>query len=330
MTDHHPDGRTSRRMLIQGGALLLLAGCTSRSDQAVPPIMPGARPTAATPRAASPVDVPGYVVLPGEVEAACKAAAVLALESALTWRGGASSMEAAQRRLGALGVPAAGIATVGRLLGQGAWSSFRVTYPQYGGLVADLTSASVMITGEQLLPDGPVVSSRSIIADVRLVRQAGAWAVTEVLVPDVPAASPQPSASAQAVLDNPRIALPGPARADVQAGLVDDRVLDLLTSMSSTWTLGVHVFRSGHPVNVFATERESNHTRGRAVDIWALDDVPVIAHDRADWQKAMEAAAALGASEIGGPKDLDGVRGRRPYFSDRVHQDHLHVGFDAA
>jgi hypothetical protein len=42
----------------------------------------------------------------------------------------------------------------------------------------------------------------------------------------------------------------------------------------------------------------------------------------------MEAAAAYGATEIGGPEDLDGETGRRPFFSDALHQDHLHLGFE--
>lgn len=330
MNDQRHAGRPPRRTFIQGGVLFLLASCTSPSFQGQPPNAPEVHPTTSTPPVASYVDVPPYAVLPGEVEAACKVAAVEALESLLTWRDGDSSREAAERRLSALGVPGAGLATVSRLLGRRSWSSFRVIYPQYGGLAADLNSASVMITGEQLSPGGPVVSRTSLIADVRLLRQANVWGVKEVLLPDVPAATSQPTSSARAVLDNARIALPAPARADVEAGLVDDRVLNMLTSMSETWKLSVHVFSSGHPHNVFGTERQSNHTLGRAVDVWALNDVPVIAHDKADWRTAMEAAAEYGATEIGGPIDLDSVRGRRPFFSDQVHQDHLHFGFGPA
>lgn len=38
----------------------------------------------------------------------------------------------------------------------------------------------------------------------------------------------------------------------------------------------------------------------------------------------MTAAAAAGSTEVGGPVDV----GPRPLFSDDVHQDHAHIGFD--
>ncbi|WKV15707.1 hypothetical protein LP422_23615 [Janibacter limosus] len=40
----------------------------------------------------------------------------------------------------------------------------------------------------------------------------------------------------------------------------------------------------------------------------------------------MEAAAGLGADEIGGPVDI-GSPGP-PYFTNDVHRDHLHVAFE--
>ena len=40
----------------------------------------------------------------------------------------------------------------------------------------------------------------------------------------------------------------------------------------------------------------------------------------------MQVAAGTGASQVGGPVDLDG--GGSQYFSDDTHSDHVHVGFD--
>ena len=36
------------------------------------------------------------------------------------------------------------------------------------------------------------------------------------------------------------------------------------------------VLRSGHPLHVFGTTRTSDHPRGRAVDVWALDHRPLV------------------------------------------------------
>lgn len=114
----------------------------------------------------------------------------------------------------------------------------------------------------------------------------------------------------------------------MESGVVDDRVLSMLTELAKRWKLHVLVLKSGHPRNVYPTKRVSNHTRGLAVDIWKINDIPVIEQGRSPWQAVMKAAAALGANEIGGPKDLDKGAGRKPYFTNAVHQDHLHLGFD--
>jgi hypothetical protein len=131
------------------------------------------------------------------------------------------------------------------------------------------------------------------------------------------------------VLEEKRLTLPAAAQADIKAGLIDDRILSLLKTLSQRWDLNVQVLKSGHPRNVFPTNRISNHTRGRAVDIWAIDGVPVIRAPRSSWRGLMMAAAERGANEIGGPADIDKVAGRPPYFTNAVHQDHVHIGFDA-
>lgn len=134
------------------------------------------------------------------------------------------------------------------------------------------------------------------------------------------------SAAARSVLANPRIRLPFAARADVRSGGIHDSVLHCLTALSAQHVLDVSVMKSGHPIYVFGTSRHSDHPRGRAVDIWAIDGYPVVrpAH-RALVLRVMRRAAELGPWQVGGPVDLDGA-GRR-FFSDRTHQDHIHLGF---
>ncbi|UER54298.1 hypothetical protein HJG43_06805 [Kineosporiaceae bacterium SCSIO 59966] len=334
----------SRRSLLWASSLGLLAGCSTAGTTApgrtvVPSAAPTSRPrpggdptpeptTPTRPAPPPPVDVPPYAVLPGEVEPACKVAAVRALEAALTWRDGPVGPDAARERVQGLGVHEGALRPLARLLDTTPWSSLKVTYPQYGGLVPEPGEASVMVVCEQLVPDDAAPAERSVTVDARLVRRNGTWEVTELLLSEPPAPAPQITDAARAVLANDRIVLPAAARRDVQAGLIDDLVLTMLSGLAQQWRLDVLVLSTGHPFNVFGTDRQSNHTRGRAVDIWALDGIPVIDQARAPWRAAMEAAAALGATEIGGPQDVDGVRGRRPYFSDLVHQDQLHLGFE--
>lgn len=341
-------GRLTRRGLLLAGLGGLLASCASQADGAdpggsAPPSSSGGsaspssssptaddapEPTETAPAVPAPLDVPPYTVLAGEVEPECKQAAVAAIAAALTWRDGASGPAAAVSRVGALGSPPEAVATLPALMGTAPWSSVEVTYPQYGGLVADPGSASVMVNAQQVLPGDGEVVRRPVTLDVRLSRRASGWRADEMLLAPAPLPAPRVSAAVSAVLAHDRVVLPEAARADLLAGLVDDVVASLLVQLAETWRLHVQVLSTGHPFTVFATDRQSNHTRGRAVDVWALDDIPVIDQARSPWRAFMEAAAAAGADEIGGPRDVDGVRGRKPYFSDDVHQDHVHVGFE--
>jgi hypothetical protein len=76
---------------------------------------------------------------------------------------------------------------------------------------------------------------------------------------------------------------------------------------------------------VFGTSRTSDHPLGRAVDVWALDSRPLVVpanHSLA--VSAMRFAVAHGSYNVGGPVRLGGSQ----FFSDRTHQDHIHLGFD--
>lgn len=310
----------SRRAVLRGtAAVVLLGGCSA-------PDLVGEE---ASPTPPAPVDVPPYTVLPGEVEPGCKIAAVRAVEAALTWRGGASSLTAGQERVTALGLSPDALTTVAPLYDNGAWSSVEITYPQYSGLLPDMMSAGVMVVANQLVP-GPVDATRqSITLDVRLTREADVWTTEQIILPATPSEATPPGAAVTALLAEERVRIPAAGQADLLAGTTHEPVARMLTELAIRWRLDVHVLRTGHPDNVFGSDRLSNHTRGRAVDIWAIDDVPVIDQSRAEWEAVMRAAAELGADEIGGPRDVDGVRGR-PYFTDAVHQDHLHLGFEPA
>jgi hypothetical protein len=182
---------------------------------------------------------------------------------------------------------------------------------QYGGLLD--TSASAL-----------VVTSAGTF-DVRLVQAAPRWRVTEIHPSQPGPAIGALSGSATRLLADARVILPPAALADVKSGLVHDTVLEALRALSQDHELTVSVMRSGHPLDVFGTTRPSDHPPGRAVDVWRIDGHPVVdpATPAALVDGVMRRAAALGAYNIGGPRQLSGPQ----FFSDRTHHDHVHLGF---
>lgn len=336
-----PPGWTSRRRpLLLGAAAAaaaLLTGCTADGDGAAPsttpaPPVPTPTPTPVPTPTPTPTPtlstVPAWQAGPGEVQPEIKLAATRFVELVGTWGLGEGDLEGAQARLGAEGIdPALAERSSDLRDDLAVAASVTVGYPQYGGLTP--TAASVMITTTQdLLLSSGDRTSRQSTADVRLGRAGpeSPWTVT-ALSPDRGApSSGQVSAAGQQVLDNPNLRLPAAAVRDVEQGRVDDGLLAILDGLSRDHVLDVQVFETGHPTNVFATGRPSRHSVGRAFDVWRIDDRPVA--DPSTPPELIEAvmrqASALGATEVGGPVDLDG--GGTSFFSDQVHQDHLHVG----
>ena len=78
--------------------------------------------------------------------------------------------------------------------------------------------------------------------------------------------------SAAALLANPRLQHYNPAwtRGDLQAGIVDARVIAALSWALERHTLGIWVFKTGHN-RLAASGNVSNHSYGRAVDIASVD-----------------------------------------------------------
>ncbi len=309
------------------GALPLLAACSTAARSG-----DGGRPGASESPSPSPTPAtwkPGqaYELLPGEVMPPCKRGATVALERALSW--GPDEPPVSPSAQGDQ-MTARFVREAQAYAGDHLASRVSVTYPQYGGISSDNRRAALIIAGTQTVADTPDLATRDVpfIVDVRMSRTgSGPW-VAERFLPARPAAARSLTTLESTVLAKESLRLPGPARADIASGAISPLVLRLMDSLSDRWTLDVLVLKSGHPYNVYETTRPSNHTLGRAVDIWAIDDVPVIDQRRAKWKDVMRAAAALGANEIGGPADLDKVTGRRPYFTNAVHEDHMHLGFD--
>ena len=201
----------------------------------------------------------------------------------------------------------------------------QVPVAQYGGILQDRASVLVVLDQWVRQPDGSV-RQRGTTLDVRLVAAEPQWTVTQVRPAAARRSFDEASAAAKRLLSDDRVVLPRAARRDVRSGVVDDVVLRALTTLSERHQLDVSVLRSGHPLRVFGTSRTSDHTVGRAVDVWALDGRSIVDLGGSPVvTRFLRAASDAGAYQIGGPVDLDDVAAR--YFADNTHQDHIHLGF---
>ncbi|UGQ56263.1 hypothetical protein LSF60_12800 [Rhodococcus pyridinivorans] len=199
-----------------------------------------------------------------------------------------------------------------------------VVYPQYGGLAPDTAAVIALVRQTLHTVSGPWI--RELVVDVRLARQSGGhWAVERLVAPTSLGPPRAMTDMAAAVLAEPRIILPGPARDDVSTGRVDTQLLAILHALSREFTVAIQVMHAGHVQTVYPTARVSNHAVGRAVDIREIDGRPVVARSDDDRVlRLMRRGAELGATEVGGPVDLNGLR--NGFFSDDVHRDHVHLG----
>lgn len=139
------------------------------------------------------------------------------------------------------------------------------------------------------------------------------------------------------VLALPGLTLSAPARADLESGLVDPRLVSVLAIAAGRFPIAVGVIRTGHSQCVGGGSRAerptcsvSNHWSYRGVDIVAVAGRPVSvangdARTLAEFLVALP--AALRPDEMGVPwAALDPLP---VVFSDAAHQDHIHLGWSA-
>ncbi|PZF81490.1 hypothetical protein [Jiangella anatolica] len=330
------DRRVGRRAFLAAAAAAVVAGCGA--DEPPPSDPPSPSPTPKQP--AGPASDPPLLTpdlpasapwQPGanEISPEVKVAAVRVLEALGTVPDGVPVSPAADRLTAAGAAPALeGFA--GPLLPPVAPAVAQLVYAQYGGL--ERTTASVMAIVKQTWADGDNLGERVVTVDVRLAKSGSGWAVTELRpvapVPDAAAGLTGPAAE---LAGSDRVQLPNAAVADLAGGIVDPRVVAALLQLAQAYQLSVSVFRNGHPENVFGTDRQSNHTRGRAVDIWAVDGRPIVSMAKDDpfLLDFLAAVRATGSDEIGAPVDPDGGPGG-DYFADDLHRDHVHLSFERA
>lgn len=142
-------------------------------------------------------------------------------------------------------------------------------------------------------------------------------------------------ASAVAVLANAAVTLSGSARADLESGVVDPRLVSVLAIAGRQHPLAVSVIRTGHSQCVGGGSRAerptcaiSNHWYGRGVDVAVVAGRPVTtanAAARALAEALLRLPADLRPDEVGVPwAALDPLPG---VFTGADHQDHIHLGW---
>ncbi len=283
-------------------------------------------------------EVRAYEVAQGEPAPEVKGTAARFLETVFTYGVGEGTPQKTRKRLHAEEASDTAVDDALPLLAEDAASAAQVIYPQLGGLTED--QASIMAVVELHLlqekpPRTPGLSSATRVIDLRLSRDEDEWQVSGIASlggepPDGGSTEdPGISDAAEDVLQSERIKLPDTARWDILTGEIDDRILQMMLALSAEHTISVAVLSTGHPTNVFDSSSVSNHIKGRAVDIWAIDGTTVsdLRDQGADntARALMELALDNGATEVGGPWAFDTSGGAT--FTDTVHEDHLHIGF---
>lgn len=342
-----PGRRIDRRAFLAACAGVagtsVLSACSSGSSPGLrdsPP--PGATPeSSAAPRSSGAASAEASVAAPatrvplpatrpwqpgaGETNEAVKLRAARTVEALYAWPDGGSGETAARTRLLALGVDPTLAGQAGRLLTTDSTAAVQVLVTQLADIVPSAASVVVVLRQWRVAANGQLLSDGTTI-EVRLALTSRGWTPTSIhpAVPAPPAAMLPPAVTA--LLINPRLRLPAAARGDLLSGLVSPGVVAAMTALARTHVLDVSVVRSGTPLLVLATSRRSDHSWGRAFDVWAIDGRPVLdPATRPLLDAVIREALALGAVSVGGPVDLDGARKRS--FTDAAHRDHVHLGF---
>lgn len=331
-----------RRAVLLGTGALVLGGCTSTpSSGASSPVVtstgsvvrvsasatPTPTPAASSSRAVTsllPATTP-WAADGNEIKGAVKLVATRLVEALGGWDPQGVGAAAARARVSAQGVDPGFVASVGAVVEGGVAARIQVIDAQYGGLLS--STASVLVpTRQWVVDEAGTVTERGWTFDVRLSSASPEWKVTAI-TPSDPGAAAAVGSLATQVLASTRILLPPASRADVASGQVHDSVLSAMLRLSQSYTLGISVIRSGHPLYVFGTSRLSDHPKGRAFDTWQINGLPVVsaATPRSLVTGFMTAVADLGSYNVGGPYQLSGGK----YFSDQTHHDHVHAGFSA-
>lgn len=333
------DRRTLLRLSAAG---LLLSACQRAGGDSALPGLPDLPAPSPSPLPSPPPPPEVYLPLQGESIPNGKRTAARFVQ-ALTTADDERTAEAAVARaldLTGTGFDADAVTARAAPLFTDLYSRGTILYPQVGGLVPnapEAKTAAVMVVARQVLTSRSGRTKDVVRTfDVRLAVQGGVWRVV-----DLPSVGGEPvdrpddlDPRAVRVLDDERVDLPDTARWDVHAGRVSLDLLDVLGAAARVAPVAVAVLQTSHPTNVFGTDRVSEHTQGRAVDIWRIGGRPLVQTGAASGparEVLRGAYADRRLSQAGSPfgSDLDGPRRRRS-FVNLVHKDHLHLAVKGA
>lgn len=314
----------NRRVVILLLAASLLTGCGGSAR----PAGTGTEPTKAPEQVANgPVATPltyeAYKPVAEEKYPNAKRLAARVAQRAITYARGSTAAEVARSVPGSDQDTRALARVIDPLVDPAMRSGGEVVYPQLSGVTA--TSLGAMVVVRQVLEDA--AGRRRVerrVLDVRLRRADGPWELDSIVsVGGERRTRPQRvSAAAGRVLDHDRITLSDSARWDVYRGAVDEALLRRLADLADQYPFSVSVLISGHPRNVWKTERRSAHTDGFAADIYAVGGRLVTRQQRpgSPAYRLARQAVSGGARQVGSPWTF-GPRG----FADDVHLDHVHI-----
>lgn len=181
------------------------------------------------------------------------------------------------------------------------------------------TETSVIVIARQVLDESlPTTRDREVALQIDLLPTANGW--TAIPPPETTSEDKPDNRSislpARRVLGSARIALSAPARRDVEAGVVDDRLLGILSELACRQRLDITVFVTGYRGS--SEGPPSQHGLGRAVDLSSIDGQPITPELAEGALGLMQAANGAGAVTAG-PILIDGA-------SSATNPDHIHIG----
>lgn len=211
------------------------------------------------------------------------------------------------------------------------WSRGTVEYVQLGGHL-DGRISNIVVIRQDIGVAGSSEPERTEtrVMEVRLARNtADAWALETIAsAGGAPIDRPADlSEAAAAVVDHDRIELPDTAVWDIYRGYIDRQLLRVMREIADRGSYSVVVLQTGHSYNVFGTERVSNHSVGRAVDIYEFESELVIdSHaTSSDFYGLSEwIVSRYDIREFGSPWRFPDAVAHT--FTNEVHHDHLHIG----
>jgi hypothetical protein len=137
-------------------------------------------------------------------------------------------------------------------------------------------------------------------------------------------------ALARLVLADPRVDIYGCGRRDIEAGLIDRRVLATLAFLSASGLRPtVTSLRCGHGV-LTSSRNVSEHAGGSAVDIAAVNGIPVAGHQGAGTIAELTIRRLLTLEGVMKPHQIISTMtfaGTDNTFAMGDHADHIHVGW---